>query len=125
MKEFLAKNQPTPGNIYSAICLDGCLSRYPNTMKLFKLALLILPTTSEVEHGFSTMILLVSPLRTSLNVANVDRLMHICIDGPTKFSENELEQIVDIFRDSNDRGLFCEDFLYSCFHWFFRNVYIF
>ena len=106
MEEFLAKNQPTPGNISSAMCLDGCLSRYPNTMKLIKLALLILPTTSEFEHGFSTMILLVSPLRTSLNVANVDRLMYICIDGPTNFSDNELEQMVDIFRDSNNRRIF-------------------
>ena len=33
MEEFLAKNQPTPGDIYSAMCLDGCLSRYPSTMK--------------------------------------------------------------------------------------------
>ena len=105
MEKFLTKDQPTPGNVYFAMCLDGCLSRYPNTMKLFKFALLILPTTSEVECGFSTMNLLVSPIRTSLNNANVDRLMRICIDGPTNFSDNELEQMVDIFRDSNDRRI--------------------
>ena len=46
--------------------------------------------------------LLVSPLRTSLNDANVDRLIRICLDGPSNFSDNELEQMVDIFRDSNN-----------------------
>ena len=74
-------------------------------MKLFKFALLIPPTTSEVERGFSTMNLLVLPLRTPLNDANVDRLMRISIDGPTNFSDNELEQMVDIFRNSNDRRI--------------------
>ena len=74
-------------------------------MKLFKFALLIPPTTSEVERGFSTMNLLVSPLRTPLNDANVDRLMRISIDGPTNFIDNELEQMVDIFRNSNDRRI--------------------
>ena len=67
--------------------------------------MLIPPTTSEVERGFSTMNLLVSPLHTSSNDANVDRLMRICIDGLTNFSDNELEQMVDIFRDSNDRRI--------------------
>ena len=105
MEEFLEKNQPTPGDMYSAMGLDECLSRYPNTMKLFKLALLILPTTSEVQRGFSPMNLLVSPLRTSLNDTNVEKLMHICIDGSTNLSDNELEQMVGIFRDSNNRRI--------------------
>ena len=102
MEEFLAKSQPTPGDVCSTMCLDGCLSRFPNTMKLIKFALLILKATSEDERGFSTMNLLVSPLRTSLNDANVDRLIRICLDGPSNFSDNELEQMVDIFRDSNN-----------------------
>ena len=105
MEELLAKNQPTPGHVYSPMCLDGCLLRYPNTMKLFKFALLIPPTASEVECGFSTVNLLVSPLHTPLNDTNVDRLMHICIDGPSNFSDNDLEQMVNIFCDSNDRRI--------------------
>ena len=39
MEEFLAKSQPTPGDVCSTMILDGCLSRFPNTMKLFKFAL--------------------------------------------------------------------------------------
>ena len=62
MEEFLAiTNQPQA--TYVLRC-DGCLLRYRNTMKLFKFALLILPTTSDVEGSFSTMNLLVSLLRT-------------------------------------------------------------
>ena len=105
MEEFLAKNQPTPGDVYSVICLDVCLSRYPNTTKLFKFALLILSTISEFEHGFTTMNLIVSPLHTSLNDANVDRLTHICRDGPANFSDKELEQMVDTLCDSINRRI--------------------
>ena len=60
MEEFLAKNQPNQEDVYSAMYLDGCLSRYPNTIKSFKFALLIRPTTSEDERGFSTVNLLIS-----------------------------------------------------------------
>ena len=91
---------------------------YLDIVKLFKFALLIPSTRSEVEHSFSTMNLLVSSLRTSLNDPNVDRLMWICIDGPTNFSDNELEQMVDIFHGSNDRRIACENFfivIFNCF----------
>ena len=64
------------------MCSTGCLQRYPETMKLFKYALLIPPSTSNVERGFSTMNLLVSPLRTSLGEKNLDRMMRICLEDP-------------------------------------------
>ena len=61
--------------------------------------------------------LLVSLIRAALNDAIVDRLMDTFIDGSTNFSDNELEQMVDIFRDSNDkRTVLRRPFLYSCFH---------
>lgn len=84
---------------------DGCLSRHTNIMKLFKFASLIPPTTSEVECVFSAMNLLVPPLLKSLNYGNVDRLMCICIDGSTNFSNNKLEEMVDFFYDSNNRRI--------------------
>ena len=67
--------------IYAKICQSGAWMQYPQRMQLFKLALLIPPSTSGVECGFSVMNLLVSPLRTGLNKTNVDRLMRICING--------------------------------------------
>ena len=61
--------------------------------------------------------LLVSPIHAALNDAIVDRLMDTFIDGSTNFSDNELEQMVDIFRDSNDKRTVLRSlFLYSCFH---------
>ena len=63
---YIADNRPVAEDIYAVMCSTGFLQRYPETMKLFKYALLIPPSTSNVELGFSTMNLLVSPLRTSL-----------------------------------------------------------
>ena len=87
---------------------------FPHTMLLFKLPLLIPPSTSGVERGFSVMNLLVSPLRATLNERNLDRLMRICLNGPDKFSDNELEHLVDKFKDSVlQEELFCNIFDYG------------
>ena len=105
MYEYVTANRPPSSGVYSRMCMDGCLHRYPNSMKLFKLSLLIPPTTSGVERGFSVMNLLVSPLRATLNERNVDRLMRICLDGPEKFNEDELEQLVINFKNSTTRRI--------------------
>ena len=65
MAEYIDINRPIAEDIYVAMCVSGCCQRYTETIKLFKFALLIPPSTSNVERGFSTMNLLVSPLRTS------------------------------------------------------------
>ena len=57
------------------------------------------------ERGFSVMNILVSPLRATLNENNVDRLMRICLDGPDKLSDHQLEQLVDNFRDAAPRRI--------------------
>ena len=44
--------------------------------------------------------LLVSPLRIILNENNADHLMRMFLDGPDKFSDKQLEQIVDNFKNS-------------------------
>ena len=100
MCEFVNSNRPSPSNVYTAMSNDGCARRFPNTMQLFKLALLIPPTTSGVERGFSVMNLLVSPMRATLNEQNVDRLMRICLDGPETFSDKQLEDLVNKFKDT-------------------------
>ena len=105
MCEFVNSNKPTSSNIYTAMCKEGCARRFPNTMQLFKLALLIPPTTSGVERGFSVMNLLISPLRATLNERNVDRLMRICLDGPETFTDEQLEEIVNNFKESAPRRI--------------------
>ena len=69
---------------------------------LFKTALLIPSTTSNVERGFSMMNLICMPLRASLSESNLDHFMHICINGPETFSEDEVEKMVDIFKKTKD-----------------------
>ena len=83
----------------------GALVRFPNTMKLHSLSLLIPPSISTVERAFSVMNLPVSPLRTTLNENNVDCLMRMCLDGPDKFSDKQLEQIVDNFKNRAPRRI--------------------
>ena len=77
LQEFIANNSPTSADVYQYMCKQGCLLRYPHLMRLFRLALLIPPSTSNVERGFSAMNLLCSPLRTSLNEDSLDRFMRI------------------------------------------------
>ena len=74
-------------------------------MKLLRLALLILPSTSWVERGFSFMNLLVSSLGKSLSENNIDRLMRICLDGLKFLSEEQLEKLIDIYKDNAPRGI--------------------
>ena len=105
MYDHINANKPTAADVYAAMCKSGCLLRYTETMKLFKYALLIPPSTSGVERGFSVMNLLVSPLRTSLNEYNIDRLMRICINGPDRFTEEQLEELVDKFKNSTNRRI--------------------
>ena len=82
MESYIAQHRPIPEDIYSTICFDGYQRRFPETMKLFKFALLIPSSTANVERGFSTMKLLISPLRTSLGEKNFNRIRRVCLDGP-------------------------------------------
>ena len=74
-------------------------------MKHHSLSLLFPPLITGVERAFSVMNILVSPLRTTLNENNVDRLMRMCLDGPDKFNDKQLEQIKDNFKNSAPRRI--------------------
>ena len=82
------------------MCSEGSSHNFLNNMKLLRLALLIPPSTSGVERGFSVMNLLVLPLCKSLNENNIDQFMHICLDGPKFLSEEQLVKIIDICKDN-------------------------
>ena len=66
MESYIAQHRPIPEDIYSTTCFDGYQWQFPETMKLFKFALLIPPSTANVERRFLTMNLLIPLLRTSL-----------------------------------------------------------
>ena len=78
--------------------------QYPELLKLFKLSLLITPSTANVERGFSVLTLLHTKQRNSLAVASLDKLRIILL-GPEKFDDATYEALVDDFRDSADRRI--------------------
>ena len=51
MEGNVTKNQHTPVYIYFTMCLEGCLTRRSNTMKLFKYTLLTPLILSEIGPG--------------------------------------------------------------------------
>ena len=97
IESYIAQHRPIPEGIYSTMCFDGYQRQISETMKLFKFALLIPPSTANVERGFSTMNLLISPLRTSLGKKNLDRMMRLCLDGPEKLSDETVEKLINTF----------------------------
>ena len=97
METYIAQQRPIPEDIYSTVCLDGYQRQFSETMKLFKLALLIPPSTANVERGFSTMNLLISPLRTSLGEKNLSRTMRVCLDGAEKLSDETVGELINTF----------------------------
>ena len=97
MESYIAQHRPVPGDIYSTMCFDGYQRQFPETMKFFKFALLIPLSTANVERGFSTMDLLISPLRTSLGEENLDRMMRVCLDGSEKLSDETIEKLINTF----------------------------
>ena len=86
MESYIAQHRSIPDNVYSTMCFYGYQRQFPETMKLFKFALLIPPNTANIERGFSMMNLQISPLRTSLGEKNLNRMMRVCLDGPEKLS---------------------------------------
>ena len=97
MESYIAQHWPILEDIYSTMCFDGYQWQFPETMKLFKFALLIRPSMVNVEWGFSTMNLLISLLCMSLGKKNLDRMMQVCSDKPEKLSDETVEKLINTF----------------------------
>ena len=97
MESYIAQHRPIPEDIYSTMCYDGYQQQFPETMELFKFAWLIFLSTANVKRGFSMMNLLISPLCTSLGKENLNRIMHMCLDGPEKLSDETAEKLINTF----------------------------
>ena len=99
---YTENEMPTACDVYKVLAADGSLKLYKNIATLFRISLLIPPSTSNVERGFSVMNLLCTPLRSSLSENNLDRFIRICINGPDTFSDAQFEEMVDIFKATCD-----------------------
>ena len=51
----------------------------------------------------SAMNLIVTPLRTNLNQANINRFMRISINGPDYFTDTQMEQLLDKYKNDDKR----------------------
>ena len=72
---YIKTKRTTSANVYKCLAADGSLKQFINIAALFKTSLLIPPTTLNVEHGFSIMNLICTPLRTSLSKSDLYRFM--------------------------------------------------
>ena len=89
--------------VYADMVVDRAF--YPDLMKLLKFALLITPSTANVERGFSVLTLLVTKHRNSLATKNIDRLMRLVLLGPDSFDDRTWEILVDKYKDMKDRRI--------------------
>ena len=79
---------------------------FPNLFYLLCLANIIPTTTACVEQIFSLMNSLCTPLRNRLTEGSLDALiMRICAEGPVNLTNDNLEQIIDIFKAMKPRKL--------------------
>jgi hypothetical protein len=75
----------------------------PSLSALAKVCLTIPVGTASVERSFSQMKMIKTRLRNRLGEANLSHLMKIAIESPQTLSDEELEQIVDIWSRKSRR----------------------
>lgn len=84
---------------------DAMRNVFPNIYFLLYMSVIIPTSTACVERTFSLMISLCTPLRNRLTEGSLDALMRVCAEGPEVLSDNDLESIVDIFKNLKPRKL--------------------
>ena len=70
---------------------------FPNLSILANVCLTIPVGTASVERSFSDMKMIKSRLRNRLREANLSYLMKITLESPEALSDEELEQIVNVW----------------------------
>lgn len=72
--------------------------KYPNMLKLAKVALLQCSSTAACERGFSMKNWIKDKLRNSLSTSNVDALMRICIEGPPLDDSMDFSHAIELWK---------------------------
>ena len=86
---------------------DMLMALFPNLHKLATICLSIPISTASVEQRFSDMKLTKNRLRYRLTELSLSNLMKIIIESPKKFTDNDLEDSVDMWGTKGD-GLLCK-----------------
>ena len=70
---------------------------FPNLNRLAKICLSIPVGTASVERSFSQMKMIKTRLRNRIGESSLSSLMKIAIELPEKLSDNDLENIIDVW----------------------------
>ena len=101
--ECYTEEHPTSASdIYVELYEDRV--QYLPVMKFSKLSLLITPSTTNVERGFSTLNLLHMKQRNYLSVRSSDYLVRLVL-LEEKYDDETWEVIVDLYRESAERRI--------------------
>ena len=73
------------------------VSMFPNLNTLANICLAIPVSTASVERGFSQMKLIKTRLRSRIGASSLSHLMKIAIESPEKLSDDNLEQIIEVW----------------------------
>ena len=85
-------------DVYSRMYVNS--EQYSEFMKLFKISLLITPSTANVERGFSALNLIRTKQRNQLAVQSLERLLRINLVGPKVLDEEVYETLVDNYKNA-------------------------
>ena len=91
--------------MHSLLTSDALSAGFRNLAKLAAIGLVIPVTTATVERAFSDMKLIKTRLRSRLGEDTLDYAMHICIEGPDKLSDSELDAIVQHWKHQKNRRI--------------------
>ena len=90
-------------DVYSRMYVNS--EQYSEFMKLFKISLLITPSTANVERGFSALNLIRTKQRNQLAVQSLERLLRINLVGPKVLDEEVYETLVDNYKNAQARRI--------------------
>ena len=90
-------------DVYSRMYVNS--EQYSEFMKLFKISLLITPSTANVERGFSALNLIRTKQRNQLTVQSLERLLRINLLGPKVLDEEVYETLVDNYKNAQARRI--------------------
>ena len=82
-----------PDHIYKDMLSSH--EQYPQIMQVFKLSLLVPPSTANVERGFSILNLVHTKQRNRLAVNSLDRLLRLVLVGPQKLDDDTFEVLIN------------------------------
>ena len=82
---------------------DMLITMFPNLSRLVVISLSIPVTTASVERSFSKMKLIKTRLHSCLSDTSLSHLMKVANESSNTLSDEELEQIVDVWNRKGRR----------------------